>query len=222
MSLERRVIETEDFRYCLKVDPRDGEPVADLLQGHCRARVDPGRCEPRARELSDQRHREAAGMRGADELFRIGGGLSVFEARLERVWTFEGPAADGESAAALDEIALPFCFGFPAWHDNVSSRPCCSSVSDARGRLGGFQFGPAAMPGDHLSVTVQREAALLIEVAFERRQRSRPNQGQLLALVLPEINPRATSSHGRVDEECRAKLLVEDELAQRLLHSRLA
>src|SRR5207247_11067189 len=103
-------------------DPSAGQRRSDLRQRAGPARVNPPRRAARARKLGDQRHREAAGMGGADELFGIRGGFTVFEPGLERVRSLKGTAAHGEASAALDQIAFPFCFGCAAWHTTSSVR----------------------------------------------------------------------------------------------------
>jgi hypothetical protein len=57
-------------------------------------------------ELAGERHREAAGVRGGDELFGIRPG-AVFEARAERVLRVAENAAIGGDAA-FPSLRLPF------------------------------------------------------------------------------------------------------------------
>jgi hypothetical protein len=52
------------------------------------------RRDSRARKLRGQRHREAAGMSHADQLFRLGERLAFLEARLKRIRAVERAAAD--------------------------------------------------------------------------------------------------------------------------------
>src|SRR5882762_6196185 len=77
----------------------------------------------RARKLGGQRHRKAAGMGGAEELFGIGSRLAVFDSRLERIRPLEGAAFDCESSAPLDQVTFPLCFSFAAWHDTSTHWP---------------------------------------------------------------------------------------------------
>ena len=62
--------------------------------------------KPASAERLGERHREAAGVGGADQLLRVGS-LALLEARLERVVAFEPALAGAHDAGALGEGALP-------------------------------------------------------------------------------------------------------------------
>src|SRR5206468_3539836 len=116
IPLECRVVDARNLGLGLQLDPGDGEPFADLLELHLRARVDARRRQSRARKVRGQRHREAPGVSGADQLLRVGGGLAFLESGFERIRAVKGTAADSQPPAAFGQIPLPFCFCLSCWH----------------------------------------------------------------------------------------------------------
>src|SRR5436309_3347944 len=110
IPLKCRVVDARNLGLGLQLDPGDGEPFADLLELHLRARVDARRRQPRARKVRGQRHREAPGVSGADQLLRVGGGLAFLESGFERIRAVKGTAADSQPPAGFGQIPLPFCF----------------------------------------------------------------------------------------------------------------
>src|SRR5881397_600109 len=66
IPLKCRVVDARNLGLGLQLDPGDGEPFADLLQGDFRAGLDARRREARPRKLSGQCHREAPGVSSAD------------------------------------------------------------------------------------------------------------------------------------------------------------
>src|SRR3989441_11746396 len=94
----------------------DGKPVADLFQFHCRAGVDALRRDACARKLRGQRHREAAGVGRADQLFRVSSRLARFKSGLERIWAVKGTAPDFQPPAPFGQITFPFCLCVLCWH----------------------------------------------------------------------------------------------------------
>jgi hypothetical protein len=68
--------------------------------------VNTGRREPGARKLRGQRHREAAGVRRANQLFWVRARLAILETRLERIRQVERSAADSEPPASVDSNPL--------------------------------------------------------------------------------------------------------------------
>src|SRR4029078_7176488 len=75
-------------------------------------------------ELPGQRHREAAGVCGGDQVL-WGGGVGLLEARLERIRALVGPAAHPHRAAALGERAVPDGARGPVRHLCLLSRSRC-------------------------------------------------------------------------------------------------
>src|SRR6266699_4937765 len=116
IPLKRRLVDARNVGLGLQLDPGDGEPFADLLQGDFRAGLDARRREARTRKLRSQCHREAPGVGSADQLLRVGGCLAFLESRLERIRAVEGAAADSQPPAPFGQIALPFRFCLPCWH----------------------------------------------------------------------------------------------------------
>src|ERR1700687_519228 len=110
------VVDAGNLGLGLQVDPGDGKRLSHFFESYLRNRVEARRCYAGARQLRRQRHREAPGVRRADQLLRVGGRLAVFKARLERVGTVKGSAADFQPPAAVGELAFPFCFRRASWH----------------------------------------------------------------------------------------------------------
>src|SRR5581483_9043635 len=63
------------------------------------------------REQAGERHREAAGLGGADQLFWVGRALDLFDAGLERERTFERAAAERDPTTPVGNRALPISVG---------------------------------------------------------------------------------------------------------------
>src|SRR5690606_27887381 len=116
LLLERRLVDPRHFRLGLELDARNGEAAALLLDVHGRYGVDAlrgvaGRGQPRR-----ERHREAAGMRRADQLFGIGA-VAAFEPRAERIGTRIGAAPQAHLAVAAPQVAPPLGLCCPRNHD---------------------------------------------------------------------------------------------------------
>src|SRR5438445_10540036 len=71
---------------------------------------------PAREKLRGQRHREAAGVGRADQLFRVGSRLARFKSGLERIWAVQRTAPDFQPPAAFGQITFPFCLCFLCWH----------------------------------------------------------------------------------------------------------
>src|ERR1700676_952688 len=82
------------------------DAVARLPQVHARGRVDRRRRVPGAGQREGERHREARGVRGGQQLFGIRAGLAA-EARSERVVRGDLPALGRDRALAARDVTLP-------------------------------------------------------------------------------------------------------------------
>ena len=79
---------------------------------------------PCVAEEEAQRHREAAGVGGREELLGVRA-LAVLEAALERVVAGPGALADGDRAAAALEVAVPLRAAVPRRHAAPSRSGLC-------------------------------------------------------------------------------------------------
>src|SRR6266571_8311117 len=106
LILEGLRVDLRDLGFGVEIDARDPERLADLLQVHLRARLDPLRRKAGPPETGGERHREAAGMRRADQLLGVRP-RPALEARRERVGPLEGAAAELHPAPSLLQVAFP-------------------------------------------------------------------------------------------------------------------
>lgn len=102
--LKRSIVQTGYFGFGLECDAGYRECFADLLELDCCVGVNTRGGDVRARQRGRKRHGETTGMRGANQLFRIGGRLAFFKSRLERIWTIKRAAADFQSSTSLCKI----------------------------------------------------------------------------------------------------------------------
>src|SRR6185369_3521179 len=116
--LERRLVDPRHLGLVVELDAGDLEALAYLLQVDFGRGGDALRIESRAAETGRQRHRKAAGVRGADQLFGIGP-LGFLEARAEGVRPFESAAPQGDLAVTLFQIPFPDGVGFADRHSVI-------------------------------------------------------------------------------------------------------
>src|SRR5205823_4198161 len=103
-----------------ELDARDAKAAVGALEVDAGGGIDRGRRMAGALEPAGQRHREAAGVGGADQLLGVRSG-SLLEARGEGVLTFERAAPEAHGSLAVSQAAFPTCgraaFGHsvPSW-----------------------------------------------------------------------------------------------------------
>ena len=103
---------------------RDLVVGGDSFQRNVGMRFDFLRRQPGLAEHQGERHREAAGMRGAEQFFRIGT-FAVLEARLESIRRRpEDARFGGNGAATVLDAALPDC---PCLLDQDCSASGCAA-----------------------------------------------------------------------------------------------
>src|SRR5215813_10004197 len=93
-SLECRIVNARNVGFSLKLNAGDRKRLSNFVQFDVGYGMDAIRRNPRLGKLCGQRHGEAAGVGGADQLFWIRRRLSFFQSGLKGVWALEGPAAD--------------------------------------------------------------------------------------------------------------------------------
>src|ERR1700733_10557306 len=100
-------VDSGDVAHRPKGDARDRKPGVELLEPDLGRRLQVGRRVAGLGEQVGQRHREAAGVRGADQLLRIGRALDVVDPSAERERALVGAAAPPDPATALGQVSLP-------------------------------------------------------------------------------------------------------------------
>src|SRR6185295_1090963 len=114
--LEGRFVVARHFGLVVEFDAGDLEALAHLLDVHLGRGGDALGREAGAAEAGRERHREAAGVRGADQLLGIGASRFL-EARAERVAALEGAAPQSHRSLSLFEGPFPDRVGFTYGHD---------------------------------------------------------------------------------------------------------
>src|SRR5207237_7389096 len=129
LLLERRLVDARYLGFGAQLDLGDAEPGVGLVEVHVRRRVDARRGEARLGQAVGERHREAAGVGGGDELLGICAG-AVLEAGAERVLPFEGAPAEAHGSLAIGQVALPPGLGLSYGHLDILLGPVDSSTPD--------------------------------------------------------------------------------------------
>src|SRR5271155_2316151 len=126
-----------DLGYEVEMDLGDGEAGVGLLQRDRRSGADALGGEVGGAELSAERHAEASGVRGGEQLFRVGA-YAVLKARAEAVLrVLERAALGADAAFTVFESTVPNCAAF-AIHDVLLMRgvgeglPSCLMVTGER------------------------------------------------------------------------------------------
>ena len=114
---ESRSVDSGNFGLTVELDPGDREAGVVLEQLHSRLARDALRREARAAETGGERHREASGVRRAQELFGVRSG-ALLEARRERVAPFESSATQLDRAVSVLQSAVPDGVRFANGHDD--------------------------------------------------------------------------------------------------------
>src|SRR3954468_15847691 len=104
--LEGALVDARDVTDGLEVDPGDAEAGVVLVEVHLGGGLHGGAGEAGVRESLREGHREAAGVRGADQLLRVRP-LALLEARLERVVPLVTALAGLHRAGTLGEVPFP-------------------------------------------------------------------------------------------------------------------
>src|SRR5207253_8177274 len=106
--------------------------VLDLVERHGRANVELVRGRARARELTRERHGEAGGMRGSEELLRARVPIRLLDAGRKRVrQSCEGSSCGADRPVAARDVSLPgdVCLPLYAWHYAMTSTLRASAAS---------------------------------------------------------------------------------------------
>src|SRR2546427_10557279 len=115
---EGRVVDAGDLSAHFQGAARDlGRPTHRFERDGC-ARFDARRGMARLLETGRQRHAEATGVGGCEQLFRVRPFLTL-EARPEAERTAEYAALRFEAAFAVSELAFPNCDGVAGRHDRL-------------------------------------------------------------------------------------------------------
>src|SRR5690606_37631723 len=120
------LVDAGDAADGLERDLRDRRLPVDVAQLAARARADRLGLVPAAAEDAAQRHREARGLGGGDELLGVRP-LAVLETALERVVRGVEVVADRDGPGALLEAALPLGAAVACRHVAPLARRCADS-----------------------------------------------------------------------------------------------
>src|SRR5579862_2496218 len=112
---ELPLADTRNIANRVEHDPRDPEALVLLLEADSRRRTQLARWRARLAQKVGERHREAAGLGGGDQLLGIGCVLDALNARPQRERPLVGAAVKRDTASPVRDRALPGSFGTAAY-----------------------------------------------------------------------------------------------------------